>query len=178
MRLAYFLGEVFMSGYAGSTTKDEDKDCWRTPEFIIEWVSDLLCGLDFDTACTIDNAVANPVWIGSGNNDALLVDWHGRCWCNPPYSAIGPWIDKAIASRATTAMLIPTPNGEKHYSRLSYNAHEISIIWRLSFIGADGLPKSGNNRGSSLFIINGYGQGSRSFVDRDELIARYRKGGW
>lgn len=167
-----------MIGYNGSTTKEEDKDCWRTPEFIVRWARSLLDDIDYDTACSQQNAIATPIWHGSQSTDALSVDWHGRCWCNPPYSAIAPWVDKAISSNAVIAMLIPTPNGEKHYTHLFQSAHEISIIGRIAFIGADGEPKAGNNRGSSLFIINGYAQGTRSFAIRDDLISRFSRSEW
>ena len=164
-----------MSGYSGSTTPIEHRDCWRTPAYIVRYAEHILGGIDFDTACTSENAVTTPIWLGTGDCDSLAVDWQGRCWCNPPYSLISPWAEKAIGSNAVTAFLIPTPNGESYYSELFKHSHEISIIGRISFIGADGKPKSGNNRGSSLFIVNGYAQGTRSFVHREELIAKYGK---
>lgn len=167
-----------MNGYQGSTTPPELRDFWRTPEYIIKWAELLIGGIDHDTACTHENAVATPVWNMTSRPDALADEcvWSGRCWCNPPYSDIAPWIEKAIRSDAVTAMLIPTPNGESYFHDLIKHSHEISIVGRLAFLGADGQPKKGNNRGSSLFIINGYGQGSRSYIRRDVLISKYGNG--
>lgn len=73
-------------------------------------------------------------------------------------------------------MLVPSPNGESYYDRLIANSHEIHIVGRIAFIGADGKPKSGNSRGSSLFIIGGYGKGSRSFAHRDLLMQQFGGG--
>lgn len=148
------------------------KNEWRTPLPVFEWARSLLGGIDFDTACTKENALAMPIYVGV-DPDALAVEWHGRCWCNPPYDFIEPWVTEAIGSSAITAMLIPTPNGEDRYGALFEHSHEISIVGRLAFIGADGKPVSGNTRGSSLFIINGYGQGSRSFITREEIFKRF-----
>lgn len=167
-----------------SNTQVNEKNEWRTPPEVFAWASLLLGGIDFDTACTPANSLALPVWVRDplelgderGSACALRAEWSGRCWCNPPYDDIQPWISKAIHSEAITAMLIPSPNGEARYGSLINYAHEISIIGRLAFLKPDGTPVIGNTRGSSLFIINGYGQGSRSFVTREQIWAQYQSG--
>lgn len=160
-----------------SNTPINLKNEWRTPPEVYNWAATILGGMDFDTACTSQNSLADPICAAHSDvvTDALIVDWFGMCWCNPPYDNIQPWIDKAIASKsAIVAMLIPSPNGESRYSELMRNAHEIVIVGRLAFIGPDGKPVSGNTRGSSLFIINGYAQGSRSFVERDWIMENFK----
>lgn len=183
-----------------SNTPESFKNEFRTPPAIFEWGRSLIGGIDFDTACRVNNWLARPVWNARlpqnlldtrMTDDALSVEWIGRCWCNPPYDDIEPWIEHAIACKdAITAMLIPSPNGEDRYDLLASHAHEIGIIGRLAFLAGgdyvikgkngkpdrhvkEGEPQSGNTRGSSLFIINGYGQGSRSFITRDEIFARF-----
>ena len=52
------------------------------------------------------------------NDDALLLPWHGKVWCNPPYSNLGAWVDKASAEvrrcRATrVVMLLPANRTEQ-----------------------------------------------------------------
>ena len=44
------------------------------------------------------------------------------------------------------------------------------VITRHGYAGSKTDP---SERDSSLFIINGYGQGSRSIVYRDQLISRF-----
>lgn len=153
-----------------SSTPIEHRDSWRTPPYIVAWARHLLGGIDYDTACTEDNAVATPVWRGRGG-DALACDWTARCWCNPPYSDIPPWAMKALGSTAATALLIPTPNGERYYLPLMELAHEVSIVGRLAFIGAAGKAVAGNTRGSSLFLVNvpGFPHGERSVARRDDI---------
>ena len=151
-----------------SNTPEAERDTWRTPKYIFNYAQNLVGEINHDTACDRNNALADPIANYDGQ-DALSINWGGVCWCNPPYSNITPWIEKAIASDAITVMLIPSPNGESYYSALIKNSHEIAIQGRISFIGADGKPKNGNTRGSSLFIINGYAKGSRSIVNRDDM---------
>jgi hypothetical protein len=63
-----------------------------------KWIFDAL-GVVFD----ID--VASPPegvpWIPTSRyftqlDDGLLQPWHGRIWCNPPFSKPGPWADRMI----------------------------------------------------------------------------------
>lgn len=150
-----------------SNTPINDRDSWRTPQYIFDYAQKIVGWIEYDTACDINNSLAEP--IASFHGDALAVQWQSICWCNPPYSNIEPWIDKAIGSNCITVMLIPSPNGESYYQKLIANSHEIAIQGRISFIGADGKPKNGNTRGSSLFIVNGYAMGSRSTIGRDSI---------
>lgn len=175
-----------------SNTPDDQKNEWRTPPEVFAWAAKLVGGIDFDTACTEENALVMPIWrnTGFGKKDALASDWRGCCWCNPPYNKIEPWIEKALVSDAITAMLIPSPNGEDRFYELLASSHEIAIVGRIAFLaGGDfiikgkngkpdkmikkGEPVPGNTRGSSLFIINGYGKGSRSTVRRDWIFERF-----
>lgn len=162
-----------------SMTPDSLKDEWRTPVEVFSFAEAVLGNIYFDTACTDENKLAMPIWKAAFNDghtdDALACEWRGIVWCNPPYSDIDPWVEKAISSRlAITAILIPSPNGEERYNRIIANSHEIAIIGRLSFISpVTGNPVSGNTRGSSLFIINGYARGSRSVVERDWIMREF-----
>lgn len=49
--------------------------------------------------------------------DGLAQDWFGeRVWCNPPYSDIRPWVEKAHTSRADfIVMLLPANRTEQRW---------------------------------------------------------------
>ena len=47
-----------------------------------------------DAAASQINALLPDFW--TLETDALVQSWHSqRVWCNPPYSAIAPWVQKA-----------------------------------------------------------------------------------
>ena len=114
---------------------------------------------DVDLAATERNALCDK-WL-SPEVDALSVSWGGRyhCgFCNPPYSCIKPWLSKAIDQAEihnhTSVFLIPPPNGELLYGDYVFGhaSEVIFITGRLSFIGVDGKPTSGNPRGSMVVV--------------------------
>ena len=76
----------------------EQQQITKDDHYTPKWIFDLL-GLRFD----ID--VASPPggipWIPADKyytqaDDGLLQPWHGRIWCNPPFSKPGPWADRMI----------------------------------------------------------------------------------
>lgn len=156
--------------------KKSVKDTWRTPPEVFAWASSLIrYGFDFDAACTMANSLKPPLWTLGGFvlGDALSAPWpdDAAIWCNPPYSKIDPWVEHILKTRALVGFFIPSPNGEARYKKICPIAHEFHIIGRISFIDEDGEPKSGNERGSSLFLFNAWGAGGRTVVDRDEVFA-------
>ena len=48
---------------------------------------------DLDVAACADAHVACRYYTKTDNG--LLLPWAGRVWCNPPWSNIGPWVEKA-----------------------------------------------------------------------------------
>lgn len=44
-------------------------------------------------------------------DDGLAAEWHGeRVWCNPPYSDIRPWVEKALRPAAELVVLLLPAN--------------------------------------------------------------------
>lgn len=47
-------------------------------------------------------------------DDGLTQNWDGEVvWCNPPFSNIRPWVEKAITSDATVVMVVPANRTEQ-----------------------------------------------------------------
>jgi len=92
-------------------------------------------------------------------DDALTKDWGVSNWCNPPYSNITPWVEKAIEEMGkgnTTVMLIPADTSVAWFKKAFDNCSGCEFIsGRISFINAEtGKPQSGNNKGSVVFIFH------------------------
>ena len=135
-----------------------DRDTWATPQYIFDWLNNIY-NFNVDLCASAENYKYMNYF--SKDFNALDRSWLSRDnartvgFCNPPYSDISPWIDKAISEAEngfTTVMLIETPNGQKHYKQLFEKATSITFITgRLAFYNPH-LKKhvSGNTRGSCV----------------------------
>jgi len=102
-------------------------DEWSTPE-------DTYRALDAEFGFIDD-----PCPLG-GDFNGLMREWGSPCFINPPYSDIGPWMEKAwIESQAgkLVVALIPSRTDTKWWHRFAMRASEIRFIpGRLKFGGA------------------------------------------
>ena len=141
-----------------SNTPAAIRDLWKTPKSIFDTLNK---EFDFtgDVAASYDNALVDN-FIAKDLNALGDHRWFNRNWCNPPYSDITPWVEKAIQQHGagkTTVMLVPADTSVKWF-KLAYNScNEVRFIsGRISFINADTeKPVNGNNKGSVLFIWRG-----------------------
>lgn len=143
-------------GYNGSKTKHSIRDLFQTPQYLYDWYNTRYT-FTHDVAASDLNHKA-PLWFTEAQ-DSLVQPWGARNWCNPPYSNIMPWVEKAIAETArgnTTVMLIPADTSVAWFKKAFDNCYSCEFInGRISFINADtGKPQSGNNKGSVVFIFN------------------------
>ena len=165
-----------------SKTPAEDRDEWRTPPWLFEWLDDRF-DFHIDLSATPSNALCSLYVTKEG--DAMSKDWHEfdnatKGFLNPPYSKIDPWVEKAIIEQQhgfMTVMLFPSPNGEERFDQVFRHASEIiDIVGRVGFLRPDGTPVKGNTRGSSVYIFDPARRGAaaqRWWVMRDQLMKRY-----
>ncbi len=149
-----------------STTPVNERDSARTPDHVFQYCRFAYGPFDVDLAADSQNAKCEKFidkW-----NDSLSKDWivfGERGWCNPPYSNIEPWINKAHIQAGKgfeTVMLIPTINGEFWGKLVCDTAYSIEYIFpRISFLRPDGSPMPGNPRGSMVVL----------FTDRPRISA-------
>ena len=153
-------------------------DNWATPQAVYD---NLNAEFDFcaDVAASKDNHKHKNYWTKEG--DALSMNWHsfvptGYVWCNPPYSDISPWVDKAIEAQAKglgTVMLVMADPSVKWFAKAQKYATEIRFVTegRIAFLN-DGVPQSGNNKGSVFFIFapKMIGTGITKYITRESLI--------
>lgn len=139
-----------------SHTPTEIRDLWQTPKFVFDYYNRRF-NFNCDVAANYENKLVD-IYIDE-NTNALQVEWQSRNWCNPPFSNIQPWIDKAIEQKREgrcTVMLLPADTSVKWFKAAFDNCSECHFIsGRLSFINAETQkPVNGNNKGSVVFIFD------------------------
>lgn len=159
-----------------SFTDKNIKDLWQTPYILFSGFESEF-DIDTDVAASDKNHLCSNYL--TEKNDALKSVWGKSNWCNPPYSNITPWVNKAIEQHQlgkTVVMLVPADTSVKWF-KLAYNScNEVRFIsGRLSFINADTQkPVNGNNKGSVIFVWNGkYKTGQYhtvDLIDRADLV--------
>lgn len=79
-------------------------DEWYTPQPFFDALNNEF-HFTLDACATPDNAKCPQFY--TRQDDALLQDWHGRVWMNPPYgSEIPKWIRKAYRESQRTAEVV------------------------------------------------------------------------
>jgi phage N-6-adenine-methyltransferase len=150
-----------MSAVVFSRASDE----WRTPEALFVEL-DAEFGFDLDVAATAENCwkenYIGPDRRRPDRTDALECHWRwlassqkpAVCWCNPPYSKVGAFVEKAASEArdgATVVMLLPSRTDTKYWHRFIWDAekHQPRPGVEIRFI--KGRLKFGNSQNSAPF---------------------------
>jgi len=164
-----------MKGYNGSKTVETIRDLWQTPDFVFEYYDNRF-NFQFDVAASQENSLCENFYNEQHNALSDRCSWDGPNWCNPPYSDIMPWVEKAVSEMGKgrlTVMLIPADTSVKWFNKAFDNCSECHFIsGRLAFINAETQkPVSGNNKGSVVFIFDPKSpfKSQTCLIDRDEM---------
>jgi phage N-6-adenine-methyltransferase len=115
------------------------------PEFLTALYQNFLIdGFALDAAASVENAIA-PIFYTEETN-GLIQPWLNMTWCNPPYSNIAPWVEKAWTESllgATSFVLVPASAGANWWKAWVHDkAHVIFLNGRITFVGQeDPYPK-------------------------------------
>lgn len=114
-------------------------DEWETPQ-------DLFDSLHKEFHFTLDVAATKantkcPHFFDKKKNGLIQI-WDNVNWCNPPYSEISLWVERAFMAhcyRKTTVMLLPSRTDTRWFHEFIYRTHRVEIRFikgRLKFVGA------------------------------------------
>lgn len=110
-------------------------DLWETPQDFFDKLNEEF-HFQTDVCALPENAKCENFY--TPEQDGLVQEWSGTCWCNPPYGRqIAKWVRKASESKATTVMLIPARTDTAWFHDYIYGKAEVRFVrGRLRFSGA------------------------------------------
>lgn len=113
-----------------------------TPRAFLDAVEAKFGPITLDCAASADNAVC-PRYINEARN-GLTVPWdddEGTLnWCNPPFSKIAPWVEKAVSQTdaigSSSLLLLPAGVGSNWWLGYVHGACDVYLLnGRLTFVG-------------------------------------------
>lgn len=76
----------------------DESDGWYTPTWMVDAARLVLGSIDTDPAtCAAAQAIVQAKTWYTATENGLVQPWHGRVWCNPPYSDPLPWVARMTA---------------------------------------------------------------------------------
>lgn len=140
-----------------SSTPKNEKDFAQTPMWFVESLLDFIGKKNFVLDVCANKATSkglNYFSLEENGQDSLILDWAPNDFCNPPFSNIMPFIEKAAYEAAKgnqTCMIMPN-NPETAYVRKAKELADtiIEMPFRLKFLRPDGgmfLDKKGKESG-------------------------------
>lgn len=168
-----------------------DKDCYRTPKYVFNWLNSRF-KFDIDGCATEENNLSYH-YIGK---DGIVEDFltfdpldliaelefsNFTIFVNPPYSNPLPFVKRAAELKAwgfLVVMLLPADKSTKWYQVIQESATEVIDIvgGRISFLHPlTGEEVKGNNKGSMIAVFDPTMQ---DFVIRQVSLDFVKMCGW
>jgi len=115
--------------YSSSSTE------WETPQELFDKL-DAVFSFDIDVCASKENAKCNTYWTKEDN--ALVKDWKGTCWMNPPYGrGVYDWVEKAYTEskkwNSTIVCLLPARVDTRWWHDFCNDAEYTFLKGRLKF---------------------------------------------
>jgi site-specific DNA-methyltransferase (adenine-specific) len=135
-----------MSAYMPKSKSDK----WATPTELYNQLNERF-NFNFDP-CPID-------W-KEGDPDGLMIEWGTSTFCNPPYSNVAKWIQKAAEEHRKgkkVVMLINAITDTKAFHEYIYKKAGVDVEFlkgRIKFVKPDGTVGQASPKASMLVIFN------------------------
>lgn len=139
-----------MGSHQCATTGD---DVWLTPRYVL----DALGPFDLDPCA----APVEANWLTAADHyrlpeDGLTLPWHGRVWCNPPYSSVWRWLDRLANHGSGTALIFARTETAGFQAHVWGRATAVLFLaGRLTFHHRDGSKAAANSGAPSCLVAYG-----------------------
>ena len=114
-------------------------DEWETPQDVFDRL-DAEFNFNLDPCATAENHKCNTYY--TAEDDGLEKSWGGqRVFCNPPYSQIAKWVEKAFREgqkdNTIVVLLVPSRTDTRWFHKYIYHRSEIRFVrGRIKFSGS------------------------------------------
>jgi len=121
------------------SVKSTSSDEWETPEDLFKKLNEQY-KFTLDLCATSENHKCDKYF--TKEIDGLKQEWPGVCWCNPPYSNISKWVEKAYNEAqkgSIIVMLIPARTDTRWFHNWIYMMYGVEVEFikgRLKFSGS------------------------------------------
>ena len=134
---------------------------WYTPEHVIEAAAQVMGDFDLDPAsCANANRIVNALKFYTLEDNGLEQPWTGRVWLNPPYDAVGPWVEKLIAEyeagNVTEAVLLVNANTETRWFEKLWKFSICFVRGRLKFWNPEKANAVGAPHGNAVIYVGAF----------------------
>lgn len=139
-------------------------DEWRTPPGFYHFASAMWGPYDLDVAATPENSMCPRFYTEADNAVSVDIPWDGRVWCNPPYSRIMPWVEKALwevysKRRCPHVTMLLPPNVDTEWFHLgAHRATTYLLRGRIRFMDPTGRKRMAPRDGNIVMTFPGIGQ--------------------
>lgn len=113
----------------GMIAEGPGSDEWETPDWLFKSL-DAEFGFTLDAAATQSNAKCTEFCtLEYANRNGLLTSWNAhRVWINPPYSAIAPFVQRALLVDNSVVLLLPSRT-DTAWFRLLTESSRVELRW-------------------------------------------------
>jgi len=148
-------GILHQSARNDGTGRDE----WGTPVWLFSFWDRAIGGFHLDACASFLNRKVNNWYSLENGHDGLKLPWEKWTWCNPPFSQLSQWLDKAIEEKkkgnsSVVIAMARTDSEIFHYAR--NNATEIYLVeGRVSFLDPETQEPTGSpTNGIVIFLFD------------------------
>lgn len=131
---------------------EDARDCYGTPDHIVlAAMEDDHVKFTVDAAASYENSKGEKFWDKEKNG--LAQDWSvERVWCNPPYSDIAPWVEKAKEANLA-CLLLPVRTDRDWFAECTKWATFIDFYrGRIQFVPAHPKIRQTQNYEYSMLV--------------------------
>lgn len=153
----YADGTLVQGGPPDLDPPENPRDRVGTPNWVFRAAIDLFGAFDLDACADFERHVVPRYYARGVLGGGLARDWNcERAWCNPPYSDVPTWIDRAVqeveARHAREVVMLVMADTSTRYFHNAVNqcARALLVTPRISFNGHKGSPVFG----SAFLVVN------------------------